>query len=383
MPRKILLVDDDANILSGYRRNLRSLFGVEIALGAEIGLEKLRHQGPFAVVVSDLRMPGMDGTRFLAQVRESAPDTVRIMLTGQADLESAIEAVNEGNLFRFLTKPCSPVALKMALDAGVRQYLLVKSERELLENTLGGSIKLLTDVLALASPVAFGRGSRLQRLMRLVLPHFGRENAWQLDVTAMLCQIGLVALPGEILDKIDQGQPLSTEETELLNTYPKIGSELIINIPRLETVAKNIAYQLKRYDGYGPPSDEVRGPEIPLGGRVLKALLDYDTLLRSGRDSKQAAAEMERRSGWSDPKILETLNTTVVDVKTGFTFKMLPIAELESGMVIPDGIRTANGGLLVGKGQEMTPSLLARVGNFARWQEIVEPINVLVPIETE
>ena len=108
MTDTILCVDDDANLLEGLKRQLRKQFTLETALSGEAGLVVVKEDGPFAVVVSDMRMPGMNGARFLAQVRAMAPDTVRILLTGQTDIQDAIVAVNEGHIFRFLTKPCPP-----------------------------------------------------------------------------------------------------------------------------------------------------------------------------------------------------------------------------------------------------------------------------------
>lgn len=128
MKEKILCVDDDPNILQAYQRSLRREFEIEVAKGGKEGLEVIASQGPFAVVVSDMRMPGMDGIQFLSKVREQTPNTVRIMLTGHADRQTAIDAVNQGNIFRFLTKPCSPEILAKSLEEGIQQYQLLKAK---------------------------------------------------------------------------------------------------------------------------------------------------------------------------------------------------------------------------------------------------------------
>ncbi|HUL31620.1 MAG TPA: response regulator, partial [Thermodesulfobacteriota bacterium] len=119
MENKILFVDDDANLLASYERQLRKQFPIETSLGVKEGLVAIKERSPYAVVVSDLRMPEMDGIQFLSKVREITPDTVRMMLTGYADLQNTIDAVNEGNIFRFLTKPCSPETLVKSLSAGI------------------------------------------------------------------------------------------------------------------------------------------------------------------------------------------------------------------------------------------------------------------------
>jgi DNA-binding NtrC family response regulator len=144
MIEKVLFVDDDRNLLASCERSFRRKFTVETAEGGEAALQAIAERGPFAVVVSDRQMPGMDGIQLLSLVRQRAPDTVRIMLTGNVDLEGAIKVVNEGNIFRFLTKPCALEILGKAVEDALAQYRLVTAEKELLNKTLSGSIKLLT-----------------------------------------------------------------------------------------------------------------------------------------------------------------------------------------------------------------------------------------------
>src|SRR5207253_2334943 len=158
------------------QRQLRKKFDLVIAVGGEEGLAAVAERGPFAVIVSDMCMPGLNGVQFLTRVREVAPDSVRMLLTGHADVPSTIGAINEGNIFRFLTKPCTPEAFGKALEAGVEQYRLITAEKDLLEQTLRGSIKVLTELLALANPLAFGKASRVQRLVRRLGDIFQVEN---------------------------------------------------------------------------------------------------------------------------------------------------------------------------------------------------------------
>jgi DNA-binding NtrC family response regulator len=122
MTDRILFVDDDQQILDAYKRLLHGKFNVETAISGAQGLATIHVIGPFAVVVSDMRMPGMNGAEFLARVRELAPHTVRMLLTGHKDLNQAIEAVNEGQIFRYLTKPCGKLALENALVLALARY---------------------------------------------------------------------------------------------------------------------------------------------------------------------------------------------------------------------------------------------------------------------
>src|SRR5919204_6882078 len=159
---RILCVDDEEFILDGLRDTLRRAFEVHTATGASEALAMLRKEpDAYAVVLSDMRMPGMFGSEFLREARTVAPNAVRMLLTGYADVDSAIRAVNDAQLFRFLTKPCEPEQLVRACIAALAQHRLITAERVLLEQTLRGSVNALVEVLALASPAAFGRAGRV------------------------------------------------------------------------------------------------------------------------------------------------------------------------------------------------------------------------------
>lgn len=133
MADKILFVDDEPSVLDGYRRMLHREFEVDTATGGEDGLDLIKGIHPYAVVVSDMRMPGMNGAEFLAKARQLAPESVRILLTGYADMNAAIDAVNEGNIFRYLTKPCEKEVLVKAINLGLEQYRTMSAEKLLVK----------------------------------------------------------------------------------------------------------------------------------------------------------------------------------------------------------------------------------------------------------
>src|SRR5688572_3874776 len=160
LPR-VLCVDDDARLLEGLTPHMRRDYQFQTATGGEEALQWLEKNGPVAVVVSDMRMPGMDGANFLSRIAQKYPNTTRILLTGEPGRDGAVRAINEGQIYRFLTKPCPPQDLKAAINAGVRQHELMTAERVLLQETLLGSIKALVDVLGIIQPTAFGRAGRL------------------------------------------------------------------------------------------------------------------------------------------------------------------------------------------------------------------------------
>lgn len=379
MSQKILCVDDDPNVLSAYQRSLRRRFEIETALGGEPALALLSCKGPFAVIVADMNMPGMNGIQFLMQAKDSFPDTVRIMLTGNADQETAIEAVNKGHVFQFLTKPCPPENLALALDSGLKQYSLIKAERDLLEKTVSGSIRMLTEILSHSEPDTFGRGVMLRDLAGDLARHFQMPHIWEIELAALLSSIGTITVPPAILQKVENDFPLSVMEQEILARVPEIGSSLVSNIPRLESVGRIILYQNKRFNGHGFPADAVAGEDIPLGARILKVLSDMLHLEASGFPRSKALEEMRKRSGHYDPKILQAAVEILVSylapdhVMPG---KALGVKELQCGQILLSSVETKDGVLIIPSGNRISPMLLEKIRNFAQFAGIKEPIYV-------
>jgi response regulator RpfG family c-di-GMP phosphodiesterase len=381
MTEKILFVDDDPNVLASFQRQLRKEFAVETALGPREGFEAIKRQsGGYAVIVSDLRMPEMDGIQFLSRVRDITPDTVRMMLTGNADLHAAIEAVNEGNIFRFLTKPCPMDILGKALVAGLKQHRLITAERELLEKTLRGSIKVLCEVLALLNPEAFGRATRITRYVKEIAARMDAPNLWELETAATLSQIGCIILPEETLEKIYHGWELTTKESQLFNMHPSIASGLLTNIPRMKRIAEIIEYQEKHYDGAGIPQEPRRGEDIPLGSRILKAVLDLDTLESRHESKGKALRELKKRLGWYDPEVLAAFDA-VLGIEARYEIKSMRTNQLMDGMILAQDVVTPGGRLLLPKGYEVNRTLRERLRNYGESLGIEDSISVYVPFE--
>lgn len=373
----ILYVDDEPNALEGVARLLRGRFAVTVADSGAAALDLLQAAGPFAVIMSDLRMPGMDGIRLLERARELAPYTVRVLLTGYADLEAAIAAVNDGHVFRFLTKPCPPDVLLQGLQAAVEQYRLITAEPVLLEQTLHGSIKTLTDLLALLQPALFGRATRAKRHVSALADELNIQDRWYIEVAAMLSQIGAVTLPAETASKVYHGLPLTDEERQKVERLPARAEALLASIPRLEPVREIIRYQAKHYDGKGVPRDDVSGTRIPLGARMLKIVLDFDVLQAQGRTATQALDLMKVRAGHYDRELLEAFSTVCERQSAGESEVLeLPLRMVQRGMVFVEDVRTWSGLLLIARGQEMTENLLERVRNLSPYVRVVEPVRV-------
>jgi response regulator RpfG family c-di-GMP phosphodiesterase len=294
-------------VLDALQRQLRMHFDVTVASEPEEAMKLVVSKGPYAVAVSDLRMPGMDGVALLYCIRKLSPDTVRVLLTGYADVEAAIAAVNEGNIFRFLSKPCPTGRLIRALQASVEQHRLITAERVLLEQTLRASLKTLTDILALVNPVAFGRAIRTRKLISELASLEKVSDPWQAEIAAMLAQIGWVTLPPETTNKLYHGAALAPSEQAIVDNLPTVTEQLLANIPRLEPVREILHYQDKHYDGQGPPPNQTCADAIPWGARALKVVSDFDVLESQGYSVEVALDTMRVRRGWYDPAMLEAL----------------------------------------------------------------------------
>ena len=378
---KILLVDDDPNILTAYVRVLHAQFQLTTAIGGAEGLKKLEDQGPYAVVVSDLRMPGMDGIEFLSHSKEKSPDTVRMLLTGNVDIKAAIEAVNKGCVFRFLSKPCLPSDFSAALHSGIDQYRLITAERELLQNTLNGGIRVLTEILSIVDPESFGRGNTLRDLISTLAHTMGITDSWEIELAAMLAQIGHVTIPPATLAKEKAGQALSEMEKEIISHSPQTGHKLLANIPRLKSVADTVLYQKKLYDGSGFPKNLVAGSEIPIGARLLKVLMDMTEPEFRDLPRSNALQEMKKREGWYDPAVLNAAFLCFASgiEQTGIverTEVLMPVKDLRVGQILLSDVVASNGTLLIRAGNWISETILERVSNFAKINGVREPIHV-------
>lgn len=373
MSETILCVDDDPNILAGFRRAMHGRFAVRTAVGGGEGLALLAAEGPFAVVVSDMQMPEMNGIEFLSRVKAAAPDTVRMMLTGNTDLQTAIGAVNTGHIFRFLAKPCDGDTMAQAMEAGLAQYRLIVAEKQLLNETLNAGVRVLTDMLSLVNPVAFGRASRVRRYVKSMVARLGLGDAWQYEMAAMLSQIGCIGLPAQTLERASVGEDLTEEERRSYAAHPGVGRRLIEVIPRLEQVAIMIARQMEPCGDRQAPDGGV--DPVLTGARLLKTAIGFDQALANGLDTQAALAHLRSRPREFAPDLVALLASMEFE-STGRRQAALGVRELDLGMILEQDVRGKNGTLLIGRGQEVTYPILLHLDKWASGIGIPEPIHV-------
>ncbi|MEO7718810.1 MAG: HD domain-containing phosphohydrolase [Capsulimonas sp.] len=380
MPDKVLFVDDDPAILTAYQRALHKHVQVDIASGGAEGLEKIKTCGPYSVVVTDIQMPVMGGIEFLTRTNEIAPDTVRMVLTGNAGLKSVMDALEHGSIFRYLTKPVPPDNMLASLEAGVKQYNLQVAERDLLEKTLQGSIKVMLDILSTVNPEIFGRAQALKASMRQLAIALGQDQLWRFELGAMLAQIGMVTIPPTTLYKVRKGQALGPIEEGLLKRSPEISHGLIVNIPRLEAVAKIVLYQNKNFDGTGFPDNKISGAEIPLGARMLRVLTDLAELESGSLSQAGAYIMMRKRAGYYDPKILDAaaacFSAGAIVPTSAVQTLTVAVKDLRMGQKLATDVVSAEGASLVCAGTRLTALALEKIRNAAELTGLQGPISI-------
>ncbi|MFK8113213.1 MAG: response regulator [Rubripirellula sp.] len=372
MSEKILLVDDEPNVLQGYKRHLRKKYDIELAIGGAAAVEAVKAKGPFAVVVSDMQMPEMSGVELLSKIQMMNEYTVRIMLTGNADQKTAVDAVNEGNIFRFLSKPCDSEQLAKSLDAGLEMHRLQTAEAELLNKTLSGSVRMLTQVLSLAMPEAFGLTQEARSLVRGIAEQVGIGPLWQIEMASMLMRVGCVSLPKDVLTNYLTHKRLSSEDEKLVMEAPTVGYNLVSAIPRLQPVADLILHQ------NDPPQDPT-----PIACRIMRVVGDYQRF-HTGERPLNFAIKLLRDSGNYDQEIVELLAKVLADSRESIEVN---VEQLTDGMVLEKNVQDLEGRILIAAGNEIHETIIQKLTVLRRSAAGVrEPIHVravYTPSDTE
>ncbi len=375
---RILCVDDEQNVLDSFRRLLRKDFDLNTASSGADGLRLMEQNGPFAVVISDFKMPGMNGVEFLTKAKEIGPDTIRIMLTGQAEEMTAAKAINDGRIFRFLYKPITSSEFLKCLQEAIRQYNLVFAEKDVLERTLKGSIEAMTEILSLTNPLAFSRATKIQNLCKQVGENMGLQDLWQIEVAAMLSHLGYVTIPASILEKHSTGQQLSPSEIQMFADLPQTTQKLIGHIPRLETTIKII----KSAQGTDSLSTFSMEDEVSIAAAILRSVIKLDQMLEKGYGRNEAINEMLSRSGQYNRTVvdqLKLLKTEQLQTRT----KRLNIDQIRVGMILNEPIRTDDGLTVAPEGFRVNDLIRQLLKNLKLQNTIPDFVEVIIPDEDE
>jgi CheY-like chemotaxis protein len=365
---RILCVDDEPNVLNALERSLFDHFEVHTVTSGREALGRLAMY-TYDVVLSDMRMPEMDGAALLEQVALRWPDTTRVLLTGQTDIDTAAKAINQGRIFRFLLKPCPPEVLINVLQEAAEHRQLRLAERELLDGTLRGAIQLLVDMLALASPTIFQSAHRLRSYVAHMLKKVETDSVWQYEISALLSRIGCVALPLDLVERAMAGIYSNDKERAIFAEHAETAARLLSPIPRLGKVAEIVRLQMT--DDVAAITDQ----ETRLGVEMLQIAVAVDARRILGDPPLAAVRRVYAdRADLRRDLILGLEGFEPEEEEVGFRF--MGLKELKVGMVLADDVRTKNGTVLVTSGRELNLIMLERMRKLAATVGLEGPFRV-------
>ena len=369
----VLCVDDEPRVLEAIEQNLAFDFEIRTATSGAAALELLEQHPGCGVVVSDMRMPAMNGAELLARVREVSPRTTRVLLTGQASLDAAITAVNEGGIYRFLIKPCPIDLLSRAITDSLEHHQLLDTEHELIKGTLRGAIQILIDVLAVTAPLAFNRAEIVRRALVRAGERLKIPISWEGELAALLARLGWISIPSEILAQYVAGNALSEDAVRMLSDSKQLASRLLRPVPRLGPVAATIEAIGTAPHGVDPRNQDPQAATAQL----LGVALELDRRGMRGDDWDATVDTLARAIGTWVAIGFHGLDG-LADEQRGELLEVRA-SELTVKMVIEHPVVTVTGTKVLPERVTLTPLLLARLQNFAKGVGLVEPIQVRVP----
>lgn len=432
---RVLLVDDEESILSSLRRLLRSQsYELFIADSGMKALEIMQDQ-PIDLVISDARMPNMDGATLLATIRERYPQTFRILLTGYADLDMIAKAINEGQIYRYLSKPWDDQELLLTVAQALahqqsdaerkRLVALTREQNEQLQALNAGlekrvqartaEIEQTADMLDLAyeelkrnyalTAEVFSRmvESRLPKEKQTNRPiieliraycavHVPNEaDSRDLYIAAALHNIGKVSWSDSMMSA--PAEQLHHTERERYRAYPAHSETLLMTLEPMKDAIRLIRSHQERWDGTGFP-DHLKGNAIPLGSRLLKLAVDFVELQRGlilerRMNADEALLFIRKYAGkLYDPELVEGFIKVCADHLSGVTVgdptvKAVTTRELAAGMILARNLNADNGMLLLNAGKQLTALLVEKLISFESMEAAKYTIFVKAPEEAE
>jgi CheY-like chemotaxis protein len=358
MTHKILLVDDDAKLLNSLKRNLCFDYDLTIAESGQNAVDRLKAHEHFSVIVTDMRMPHMDGIQFIQEACKLAPGSVYIMLTGNQDIQTAMKAVNDGHVFRFLNKPCEIVEIRRALDAALQQYNLIHAEKDLLQKTFVGAVNVLTDVLdSLRSDIS-QQSNRIDAVMRACEEGLGFCGNWEYRMAARLGLVGLALQPAAQQERFRLISPSDNESRQLFDDILSTSARMIERIPRLNPV---VAILRAPQNGDGAIlSEDIENATPALGGLLLRVATYWTTMIVNGSEPLDALDDIRQALPELPLRIVEALLALECDRSQARPLKV-DVENLSEGMVLFDDVHGDDGSVLLSKGRRLTAAAIEKL----------------------
>ena len=373
----VLVVDDNEVNVDILVDALGDIYDVAVAMDGMAALQVVAENPPDLILL-DVMMPGMDGYEVCEKLKSNKKTRgiPVIFVTAKIEVEDEIKGFTVGAV-DYITKPLSPPVVKARVETHLKLRNNELHMKELLEKTLGGTIKMLTDMLSLANPSAFSRASRISRHVKKMAERLHMGHIWQIRMAAMLSQIGCMTLSSDTLNRIHRGEDVSLEEMDAYNRHPTVGYDLIRKIPNLKEVAEIMVRQqdLKMKTDIGEKTPDL----ILRGSRLLKLALDYEKEILKGKSPSEVLALLRSDKMEYGAELLEIFSTIIGTDAAPTPIRHLNARELSPGMIINKDILTKKGKLLIEAGTEVTLPVFETLSNFSRTGFVEEPFEVLIP----
>jgi len=323
-------------------------------------------------------MPRMNGAEMLSSIKQINSEVVTVLLTGYTDFESAMAAVNEGNVFRMLSKPCPPQTLIKVLSDAVDQYDLICSKRILLDKTLRGSVDALAQSLSTVQPLFFGRAQRIRRLANALAEQLNMLDPWRVDIAAVFSQLAYLSLPAHVSKAVYFREQLSPQVKIMLKELPEETLKIVDLIPGLDEVREI----LKRIDVH-PKFEHKDEKGIRLGASIIRFTLDYDYYKDLGHAEALIIKTFESRLENYDQNVVNALNDLLNSNSSNFQMNAIECKNLKEGMILAEDLLLQENMLIASSGADIDRHLLKVIRNYISCYSecpFPEKIKVMIPI---
>lgn len=368
MSNKILFVDDDVTLLTTMERNLSLDFDVSIAAGGDAAIEIFQRDRSYSVVFVDMQMPKRNGIQTIAALREINPDAVFVMLTGNQDQSTAIEAINEGHVFRFLNKPCEISEVKAAIEVAQKQHNLIIAERELLEGTFTGSISLMTDIIEMNGSGQIDTG-RMAESLQVLAKSAQLEIGWEEKAGARIFLVGVTMLSKS--DALDFAtlDPVDSTHLAIFSRICRTSASMVQKIPRLGWIA-DVLRTVPSTEQYSHSDDRADA-----AAALLRVVFYWNLLTCRGLSADEATTTINKIMPNMNDRLLQGLSM-LPDNQDIHAMTSVAIGELEEGMIMKEDIRSASGDRLVAGGRRLTAPMIE---NLCRMPDVSgQQVSVIV-----
>ena len=351
----VLFVDDDPNILKAIKRNLHGRYKVAVAETIDTATEYLDNHH-FPVVFSDMKMPSMNGADFLILVKEKNPDSIRVLLTGESNVNDAIKAINESDIYKILMKPCTPENLCSTIDSALKLYHAHALEAMIMDKSLIGFVYIILDLLKIISPEIFKRSIDITKIVRSPKTNFQVSDSWSFEVACLLMYLGSIHYR---LYKFE-----SIYGSENMVKVIRKSASLLSKIPKFEPVYQILNDLSEFYH------KQTTIEALDSDSKVLKFLVDYHSMIN---DSKRNEKLRHMYSVDVIAQVPFLFGKKAPETK----FRSISVQEVHTGMKTAEDVTTKSGSILIFKDEIITDKHISTLMIFSTKEYLNEPFKVM------